>query len=337
MRVAKQIAMVVAIGMVWGKAEETGNAPVVASDVVVEERDAEDAAPVTEGDMAGDAGAGEEVVDGTPDYDEPEARQTRKPGEVPAMFRDDSMLDESLSNQELGINVYTAPSIAKIFNQLDDLPAIPDKLVLRARPEKLSTEAGQLALEMGYLMADGFIAVRSGHMNDIKPIALELVRYGKALGVGDRMNAHSASLLENAEKGQIAEFKKNLASTQGDVNAEFAVLRDPDLAHLIALGGWVRALEAATAAIASKFDTHQAAVVFYPDGPAYFSEILGGLNPQTAQKMNIGHMRKLLDQLTEAMTLPDGVQPTVDQVEVLREIIRQLAAAAAREQSIIQS
>lgn len=281
-------------------------------------------------EVVGDAD-GLEVTDGTPDYNVPEARQSRKPGEVPAMFRDDSRLDDSMINQELGINIYTAPSISKIFNQLDDLPAIPEEYVLRARPEKLSTEAGQLALEMGYLMADGFIAVRSGHMNDIKPIALDLVRYGKALGVGDKMNAHSASLLENAEKGQIAEFKKNLASTQEDVNEEFVSLRDPDLAHLIALGGWVRALEAATAAVAAKFDAKQAAVVFYPDGPAYFSEILGGLNPQTSEKMRIDDMRRLLDELTERMTLQDDTLPTLEQVEALRQIIRQLSKPAVRE------
>ena len=64
-----------------------------------------------------------EAVDGTPDYEEVDvAEQVRKPGEVPAMFRDDSQLDESMINQELGINIYTAPSISKIFNQLDDLP-----------------------------------------------------------------------------------------------------------------------------------------------------------------------------------------------------------------------
>lgn len=273
------------------------------------------------------------AIDGMPDFDDTDARRARKPGEVPAMFRDDANLDDSIINQELGINIYTAPSIRKIFNQLDDLPAIPDAYVLRNRPEKLSTEAGQLALEMGYLMADGFIAVRSGHMNDVKPIALEMVRYGKALGVGDKMNAHSASLLEHAEKGQIEEFKKNLAATQEDVNAEFVSLRDPDLAHLIALGGWVRALEASTAAIASKFDAKQAAVIFYPDGPAYFSEILGGLNPQTAEKMHIDTMRKLLDELTEQMTLQDDEAPTLERVEDMRKTIRKLLESAARNNS----
>lgn len=166
--------------------------------------------------------------DGTPDF-MGSAEPERRPGEVPAMFRDDSLLDENHSNQELGINVYTAPSISKIFDQLDNLPSIPEEYVLRNRPEKIPMHAGALALEMGYLLADGFIAVRSGHMNDIKPIALALSRYGNALGVGEKMNSHSAGLLEHAEKGQLAEFKRILTSTQSDVNAELTSLRDPAL------------------------------------------------------------------------------------------------------------
>lgn len=267
------------------------------------------------------------VEDGTPDSENQDA-PARRPGEVPAMFRDDALLDESHSNQELGINVYTAPSISKIFDQLDHLPAIPEEYVLRNRPEKLSTTAGALALEMGYLLADGFIAVRSGHMNDIKPIALDLTRYGKALGVGERMNTHSASLLEYAEKGQLEEFKKSLAATQSDVNAELTSLRDPDLAHLIALGGWIRALEASTAAISSKFDPEQAAIIFYPDAPAYFSEVLGCLNPQTAQKLKVDQMCILLDELTHQMTLEEGEKPSLDKVNALHQTVGRLSTLA---------
>lgn len=267
------------------------------------------------------------VEDGTPDFEET-STPARRPGEVPAMFRDDALLDESHSNQELGINVYTAPSISKIFDQLDHLPSIPEEYVLRNRPEKLPTAAGALALEMGYLLADGFIAVRSGHMNDIKPIALDLTRYGKALGVGERMNTHSASLLEYAEKGQLEEFKKSLAATQSDVNAELTSLRDPDLAHLIALGGWIRALEASTAAINSKFQPEQAAIIFYPDAPAYFNDVLSCLNPQTAKKLKVDQMCVLLDELTHQMTLEEGETPSPDKVTALHQTVGRLSTLA---------
>lgn len=280
----------------------------------------------------GDIPADVEMMDTEEVSDMPEdviaGGEERKAGEVPAMFRDDSALDDSHANQELGINVYTAPSISKIFDQLDNLPAIPEPYVLRKRPEKLPTDAGSLSLEMGYLLADGFIAVRSGHMNDIKPIALDLTRYGKAIGVGEKMNVHSASLLEHAEKGQLEEFKKILAATQSDVNAELAALRDPDLAHLLALGGWVRALDASAAAICERFDAKQAAVIFYPDAPAYFDEMLGCLNPTTAKKLRVAEMSKLLQELVQEMTLADGELPTPEKVRKLQETAGKISTLA---------
>lgn len=267
------------------------------------------------------------AMDGMPDF-AVAAEPERRPGEVPAMFRDDALLDDSHSNQELGINVYTAPSISKIFAQLDNLPSIPEEYVLRSRPEQLPLDAGRLSLQMGYLMADGFIAVRSGHMNDIKPIALDLSRYGKAIGVGGRMNTYSASLLEHAEKGQLEDFKRILASTQNAVNEELTDLRDPDLAHLLALGGWVRALEASAAAIEQRFDAQQAAVIFYPDAPAYFNEILAGLHPRTAKRLKVEQMSTLLNQLVEIMTLAPAESPSPEKVRSIRELTGRISTIA---------
>lgn len=270
------------------------------------------------------------TIDGAPD-DIFVREENRREGEVPAMFRDDSLLDDSYTNRELGINVYTAPSISKIFAQLDDLPAIPEAYVLRKRPEKLPIDAGKLALEMGYLLADGFIAVRSGHMNDIKPIALDLTRYGKAIGVGDKMNVHSAALLEHAEKGQLEEFKRILSSTQSDVNDELTALRDPDLAHLLALGGWIRALDAAAAAIEARFDARQAAAIFYREAPEYFNEILAGLNPRTSKKLQVEQMRVLLEELTELMTPAPGEVPTMERVRAIHQTALRISTLAVGE------
>lgn len=270
------------------------------------------------------------AFDGIPEY-MPKADENRRPGEVPAMFRDDAMLDDSHSNQELGINVYTAPSISKIFAQLDNLPGIPEEYVLRNRPQNLPLDAGKLSLEMGYLLADGFIAVRSGHMNDIKPIALDLSRYGKAIGVGEKMNTYSASLLEHAEKGQLEEFKRILTTTQGAVNEELTALRDPDLAHLLALGGWVRALEAAAVAIEQRFDASQAAVIFYPDAPAYFNEILAGLHPRTARRLHVEKLSVLLEQLVSAMSLAPGEAPSPEKVRTIKETAAAISTIAVGE------
>ena len=264
------------------------------------------------------------VTEGVPDFVTGLADDAEVP-EVPELFRDDALLDDSHANRELGVNVYTSPSIAKIFAQLEDLPPVPDDYVLRKRSPRISTASGKVALEMGFLLADGFIAVCRGYMNDVKPIALELNRYGRALGVGSKMEAHSAALLEQAEKGNKRRFKKILTGTQSDVNAELADLGDPDLAHLIALGGWVRAYEASTAALCEEFSEEDAAIVFYPDAPDYFSAILRGIDPATARKLEIEQMCALLDELTRLMTLEEGEVPTLEKVQQLRVVTGKLA------------
>ena len=270
----------------------------------------------------------EEAMDGVPDFVQFSDEDGAMP-EVPALFRDDALLDESHENRELGVNVYTAPSISKIFQQLEELPPVPEEYVLRDRPSRISTASGRIALEMGYLLADGFIAVCSGHMNDINPIALELNRYGRALGVGDKMDTHSAALLEQAKKGNKKEFRRILTGTQSDVNEELSGLGDADLAHLIALGGWVRAYEASAAALCDEFTAEKASIIFYQDAPQYFSAILRGIDPATAEKLDIADMCKLLDRLASQMELAEGELPTIEAVKALKKTAEELSILIA--------
>lgn len=187
------------------------------------------------------------------------------------------LLDDSHMNEELGINEFTAPSIRKIFEDLEGLPEIPEKVALRARPERPPMDRCSLALQLGGMMADGFVIVQCGKMNEVKPIALDLSSYAKAIGAGERVNRHAASLLKNAEDGDLSSFKNNLALIQSDVEQELASLRDSDMANLIGLGGWIRALDAATAALDNKFAEDKAKVIFQPDVPEYFHYILDGV------------------------------------------------------------
>ena len=145
------------------------------------------------------------------------------------------LLDDSHMNEELGINEFTAPSIRKIFEDLEGLPEIPEKVALRARPERPPMDRCSLALQLGGMMADGFVIVQCGKMNEVKPIALDLSSYAKAIGAGERVNRHAASLLKNAEDGDLSSFKNNLALIQSDVEQELASLRDSDMANLIGL------------------------------------------------------------------------------------------------------
>ena len=235
------------------------------------------------------------------------------------------LLDDSHMNEELGINEFTAPSIRKIF---EDLEGIPENAALRPRPERPPMDRCSLALQLGGMMADGFVIVQCGKMNEVKPIALDLSNYAKAIGAGERVNRHAASLLKNAEDGDLGSFKNNLALIQSDVEQELASLRDSDMANLIGLGGWIRALDAATAALDNKFSEDKAKVIFQPDVPEYFHYILDGVEPEMKERRDIGKIMELLTTLQEQMTLAPGAKPTKAGVEALRKTTLKLMKAA---------
>ncbi len=85
-----------------------------------------------------------------------------------------------------------------------------------------------------------------------------------------RINKHSQSLLENSIKGDWDTLRKELASTQADVEAEMVLLRDADVAHLISLGGWLRAFEISTQAVASNYSEEKSRNLGRADIVEYF-------------------------------------------------------------------
>src|SRR4051812_47889859 len=73
--------------------------------------------------------------------------------EVDPVLRDDPHYRD-----ELGVNSFTAPSIADVFQELDALRPIPLTKVERT-PQPLSTDdRTRYALSFGILIADGFLA-----------------------------------------------------------------------------------------------------------------------------------------------------------------------------------
>ncbi|MGE9270178.1 MAG: hypothetical protein ACQKBU_05180, partial [Verrucomicrobiales bacterium] len=147
------------------------------------------------------------------------------------------LLDDPHVREELAVNEFTAPSISRIFDSLESLAPLPMADYTREVPERMPLNRADLAVELGFLIADGFLIVQVGELGKVESLASQLTRYAKALGAGDRVNRHAASLLESARDQKVDQLKKELSATQKDVEMELVTLRDADLAHLISLGG----------------------------------------------------------------------------------------------------
>ncbi len=226
------------------------------------------------------------------------AQEAAERPEIPA-----DLLDDPHVREELAINEFTAPSIARIFDSLEALAPLPLTQFQREIPARMPLNRADLSIELGFLIADGFLVVQAGELGKVEQLAADLTRYGKALGAGERVNRHAASLLESARNQQIDQLKKELAATQKDVEMELVTLRDADLAHLISLGGWIRALQVSSAAVDKQFSPERAKHILREDIADYYAAIVGSLEPRVAERPNYLAMRDLLAGLRSEMTL----------------------------------
>jgi hypothetical protein len=214
--------------------------------------------------------------------------------------------------EELGINPYTAPAVAEIFQQLDDLRPLPYEELKRAFPQAAHASREQMGLVFGGLVADGFLIVEAKRQNLVEDLGRVLLRQARSLGVGDRVMRHSASLTELGKRGDWDAVRRELLSTQEDVEQAMTELRDQRMAHLISLGGWLRGLEICAGAVESNYTTDRAAVLWQRDLINYFAEELTTLPPTLAHKPlfekvknGVNGIRDLLNRVPDKIPLED--------------------------------
>jgi hypothetical protein len=214
--------------------------------------------------------------------------------------------------EELGVNPYTAPSVAEIFQQLDDLKPLPYEQLKREFPQATHASREQMGMVFGSLVADGFLIVQAQKKNLVEDLGRVLLRQARSLGVGDRVMRHSASLTELGKKGDWGAVRRELISTQDDVERAMTELRDQKMAHLISLGGWLRGLEICSGAVETNYTTDRAAVLWQRDLINYFAEEIKTLPPAVAHKplfekarAGVGAIAALLNRAPEKMSLDD--------------------------------
>lgn len=266
----------------------------------------------------------------------PPTPAVEKPGDgaaasdKPAVPED--LIDKAHVFEETGVNEFTAPSIAKLFETLQFLMPIPLADVERKMPEKKPLDRVNWAIELGFLIADGFLVVQAGQMDKVQELAPQMNKYGQALGISDRVNRHSAPMLEHAKKDEVEQLKKELSAMQGDVQEELVRLKDIDLAHLISLGGWIRALEVSSAAVDKQFGVERAKKIMREDIADYYTESVAGLNPSISERANFLEMRDILAGLRHEMVIEEGKEPTKEQVAEIRGKAKELAELALQRQ-----
>jgi hypothetical protein len=226
--------------------------------------------------------------------------------------------------EELGVNEFTAPSIDVILQELDELKPIPFDKVWRDLPESMPQDRARLALCTGAVIADGFLAVASQKQSRIEPVGRTLLKLSKGLGVSDRVSKHSRSILEKAARQQWPEIKQELVRTQADVEAAMLGLKDEEIAHLVALGGWLRGLEITSGVVLDEYTAERARRLIQPELLDYFLNRVSTLNPNL-KKTKLGQtIEKNLHEVKRIISKPVDTAIEKDEVKQIRELTKEM-------------
>jgi hypothetical protein len=250
--------------------------------------------------------------------------ETQEAPEIPF----DLLADEHI-REEFGINEFTTPSIRKLFESLDGLGTLPYDDLKRDISDRTPSERTLLSLNLGILIADGFLVVHSEKVDELELVGGAILDYAQVLGSRSSVARHAKSLLEGSLLGDWESLKEELAKTQADVEAEMILLRDAEVAQLISLGGWIRAFQIATFTADKNYTTERAADIARGDIAAYYLHLLDDMHPDLKELPHLAALRTGIGKISETLDIPEGRALTEEEVAALKEIAAELLTAVA--------
>lgn len=243
------------------------------------------------------------------------AAQTRGQEESPQQI-----LQDEYAREELGVNELTAPSIQRLFTELEVFKPVPVDLIAATDFDRTYKNRFQTSLNFGSLICDGFFAVVAEQKGLIQNVGRALLRQAKSLAVGQRLSSHANSLLELGTRGDWSDLKLELIKTQNEVEEAMVELRDEEMAHMISLGGWLRGFEIGCIVTAENYSPQRAAGLMKTDVMDYFLDRLSTLNPRLKNTELATAITSRLETIRKIAGDAADRAPSKSEVEQMRDL-----------------
>ncbi len=236
--------------------------------------------------------------------------------------------EKTLSAEQMAnairIDTITIPTPGELFAAL----AKPGKIDWQSQyrqplPMTYSNRA-QIALNLGGLIADGFIAVEAQDSAQVKNIGGDVIKLAKALGVSQNILGRSSSINEFAENNDWDSLQEELEATQNEVKASMQSHQDQDLVVLVSLGGWIRGTQVVTAAVLKNYNESNAKVLRQPALVRFMQEKVNDISPAMRDTPLVKDVAKQLSDIQKLVSFPENSAPSMEDVKKLNAAVGKL-------------
>lgn len=179
----------------------------------------------------------------------------------------------------------------------------------------------QIALNLGGLIADGFIAVEAKDSQQVKNIGSDIIKLAKALGVSENLLRRGNSINEFAENDEWDTLQEELEATQNEVKLSMQSHSDQDLVILVCLGGWIRGTQVVSGAIMQNYDERSAKVLRQPALVSFMKSKINEISPQLRSEPLLRDVSEQLTGIEKLVSFPAGKAPSADEVRKVNEAV----------------
>src|SRR5207237_3226754 len=239
------------------------------------------------------------------------ARICAEPARLPA-----EQMAKAIRNRSISI-----PTPSELFAALEK-PGRPNWVGQMRGPIATSYKnRPQIALNLGSLIADGFIAVEAKDSQQVKNIGTDIIKLAKALGVSENVLSRGNSINEFAENDEWDALQEELEANQNEVKSSMQSHRDQDLIILVSVGGWVRGTQVVSAAVMQNYDERAAKVLRQPALVNFIQSQLNEVSPDVRNEPLIKEVSGQLPGIEKLVAFPAGTAPTADEVRKVNEAV----------------
>lgn len=226
------------------------------------------------------------------------------------------------------------PVPSEIFSVLDKLGSPHWRSELRESLGKSTGDRAQVALRLGTVIAEGFIAVEAEDPGRVQEIGRQVLVLAEAINVRKAVIARSKSITEKADAKDWKAVRKEFDGALHDVRGAMQELGDGDLAQLVSLGGWLRGTEVLTSIVSKNYSSDGAELLFQPQLLDYFSRKLDGLkNTRLGKEELVVRIRKTMAAIRPLIGKDDGSTISADSVQRINKMTGEMVAAIASKES----
>ena len=231
------------------------------------------------------------------------------------------------------IDALSIPTPGELLAALNKLGKMDWSAKFRAPVATSDPSRAKMALNLGGLIADGYIAVEAEDTQQVKNLGKDILALGKSLGVSKEILDRGKSLAEFADSKQWDVLKEELEATQNEVKDAMEQNKDTDLVTLVTLGGWLRGTEVLSSWIAEHYTEAGAKLLRQPGIVAFLGAKLEAMPEKTKSENSVKKAQAKLKEIEAAVSFPTSAAPTQDAIKNLHKLIADLMKELARKES----